>query len=448
MEYYIIIFILFIVFAIRKEKILDFSSFLLVSCLYIMCYGIVPLVILWVDVPTSYTGPMGNIAYDPVVHKYRYFHASTLAFISYLFFLFGYRVSTFKKKALFHTYLNSHNVKKLYKITKWIFLIGMAFLILYIMLFGSISNMLLANKRMAYGGEAEVEIDSPFLFLILLAKVIIFCSYMFWGMKKISDGKVKTLFYLSLLLSLFLLFRFSGRMILMTFIAAFVLSSFILKQKLPKLKFVILAALGGLVILFGNAMFKSFLYEDAFSRRQEYYSNADPVLTPFLDIIGGFSFPYRNLLHYYEYSDFSYFIDMVQFPLYILPRRIIPIRPVETTIEVNTMNILGIPGGIMPPDIVTYGLLNLGILGVILIAFAFGILCKYIDSYQRKGAPALSVIVIVALIFIVGFRMMYFNPKQLTSGSFYFFISLAIIRLLKPKIRYILKPTKSFNNES
>jgi len=237
-------------------------------------------------------------------------------------------------------------------------------------------------------------------------------------------------------------------MIRLTFITAVVLSRFILMQKLPKLQFVILAALGGFVILFGTAIFKSFLYEDAFSRRQEYYSNADPILTPFLDIIGGFSFPYRNILHYYEYSSFGYFIDLVQFPLYILPRRIVPIRPVETTIEVNTMNILGIPGGIMPPDIVTYGLLNLGVLGVILIAFAFGILCKYIDSYQRKGAPALSVIVIVALIFIVGFRMMYFNPKQLTSGSFYFFISLAIIRQLKPKIRYILKPTKSFNNES
>jgi len=281
-----------------------------------------------------------------------------------------------------------------------------------------------------------------------LAKVIIFCSYMFWGMKKISNGKIKKLFYLSLLLSLFLLFRFSGRMILMTFIAAFVLSSFILKQKLPKLKFVILAALGGFVILFGNAIFRSFLYEDAFSRRQEYYSNADPVLTPFLDIIGGFSFPYRNLLHYYEYNDFGYFIDMVQFPLYILPRRIIPIRPVETTIEVNTMNILGIPGGIMPPDVVTYGLLNLGFLGVILIAFAFGILCKYIDSYQRKGAPALSIIVIIALIFIVGFRVMYFNPKQLVSGYFYFFISLALIRKLRPKIRYVLKSSKSSFNES
>lgn len=444
MEYYIIIFILFIVFAIRKEKILDFSSFLLASCLYIICYGIVPLVILWVDVPNSYTGPMGNIAYDPVVHRYRYFNASTLAFISYLCFWFGYRITTFKQKALFHTYFDSHNVKKLYKITKWIFLSGAVFLILYIMLFGSISNMLLANKRMAYGGETEVEVESPYLFLIILAKIVIFSSYMFWGLKNVKDIRLKKYFYISLLISLFILFRFSGRMILMTFIATFMLSNFILKQKLPKLKFVILAALGGFVILFGNAVFKSFLYEDAFSRRQEYYSNADPVLTPFLDIISGFSFPYRNLLHYYEYSGFGYFMDMVQFPLYILPRRIIPIRPVETTIEVNTMNILGIPGGIMPPDVVTYGLLNLGILGVILTAFAFGVLCKYIDSYQRKGAPALSIIVITALIFIVGFRVMYFNPKQLVSGYFYFFVALGIIRWFKPKIRHIFKPSKSF----
>src|SRR5699024_2813455 len=297
MEYYIIVFILFALFAIRKEKILDFSSFLLASCLYIICYGIVPLVILWVDVPNTYTGSMGNIAYEPIIHKYRYFNASTLAFISYLFFWFGYRVSTFKKKALFHTYLDSHNVKKLFKITKWIFLSGTAFLVLYIMLFGSISNMLLANKRMAYGGEAEVEVDSPYLFLIILAKIVIFSSYMFWGLKHVKDIKLKKYFYISLLISLFILFRFFGRMILMTFIAIFMLFDFIFKQKLPKLKFVILAALGGFVILFGNAVFKSFLYEDAFSRRQEYYSNADPILTPFLDIIGGFSFPYRNLLH-------------------------------------------------------------------------------------------------------------------------------------------------------
>src|SRR5690606_26987031 len=149
-------------------------------------------------------------------------------------------------------------------------------------------------------------------------------------------------------------------------------------------------------------------------------------------------FTYINLLHYYEYSSFGYFIDIIQFPLYILTRRIFPVTPVETTIEVNTMNILGIPGGIMPPDIVTYGLLNLGMVGVILIAFSFGVLCKYIDSYQRKGAPALSIIVIIALIFIVGFRVMYFNPKQLTTGYFYFFMTLAVIRWLKPKKKYVL----------
>src|SRR5690606_39409238 len=68
---------------------------------------------------------------------------------------------------------------------------------------------------------------------------------------------------------------------------------------------------------------------------------------------------------------------------------------------IRDFHVTGVQTCALPIYVVTYGLLNLGFLGVILIAFAFGILCKYIDSYQRKGAPALSIIVIIALIFIV-----------------------------------------------
>src|SRR5690606_2526426 len=121
------------------------------------------------------------------------------------------------------------------------------FLVLYIAIYGSITNMLLGNTRMAYGGEAEVQVESPYLFLINLAKIAIFSTYMFWGIKKTVNTKARVYLYFALLVSLFLLFRFSGRMILMTFISTFALSSFILKQQLPKLKVVLLAALAGFI---------------------------------------------------------------------------------------------------------------------------------------------------------------------------------------------------------
>lgn len=428
--------ILIIGIAIAKEKILNFSSFLLVSILYIICYGLVPLVIFTIDIPVGYEGALGNLRYDTEAYKDLYYYASILALLSYLIFYVSYRIAKFKPKILFETYLlKSNNINKLYKIAKWLFIAGTVFFVLYIAIFGSITNMLLGNTRMAYGGEAEVEVESPFLFLIILAKIVIFSVYMFWGIKKIDNKKAKLYFYLSLIVALFLLFRFSGRLILMTFIATFALSDFILKQKLPKIKFIFLAGLAGFIILYGKSLFKSVLYEDAFSRRQERYADGGGWLTPLLDIVGGFSFPYRNILHNFDYNDYQYFIDMLQAPIYILPRRIIPIKPVETTIEINTMNILGIKGGIMPPDIVTYGYLNMGLAGVVLVALLFGILCKYVDSFKRKGSPAISIIILVALIFIVGFRVMYFNPKQVVTGSFYFFVGLAALRFFKPKLK-------------
>jgi len=436
--------VLVIGIAIAKERILNFSTFMLASILYAICYGIVPLVIYTVDIPDSYDGPLGNLVYDLEASKHLYYYASVLAFLSYLVFWTTYRVASFKPKVLFGSYLSTRKgSNKLYKISKWFFIIGVVFLVLYIAIYGSITNMLLGNTRMAYGGEAEVQVESPYLFLINLAKIVIFSTYMFWGIKKTVNTKARVYLYFALLVSLFLLFRFSGRMILMTFISTFALSSFILKQQLPKLKVVLLAALAGFIILFGRAIFSSVLYEDAFSRRQERYTGG--WITPILDIVGGFSFPFRNIVHTLDldFINYQYLVDMIQAPLYLLPRRIIPIKPAATTIEINTMNILGVEGEIMPPDIVTYGYLNLGLVGIVVTALLFGLLCKYIDSYQRRGVPAISTIVIVALIFIVGFRVMYFNPKQLVVGSFYFFVGLSILSMLKPRGKYSL-----FNHNS
>lgn len=431
-----ILFVIMVIFAIRKERILNFSSFFLASILYLIIYGVVPFVISTVEIPSYYTGPLAFLNHPPEEFEKHYYFATSLAFISFLFYWVGYRFSFFKSRYFFQRYYERNNTRRLYKVVIAIFIVGFLFLLLYIALFGSIYNMLLANTRMAYGGNAEVEVESPYLFLIILAKVIIFCSYLYWGLKRI-DGSSKLLFYVSLILALFLLFRFSGRMIFMTYLATFVLSDFLLKQRIPKIKMLITAAVAVFVILFGNALFKSVLYEDAFERRQQYYADKDVFLTPFLDVISGFSFPYRNMLHYYKYHNWEYFVDMIQFPLYILPRKIIPISPLDTTIEVNTMNILGVKGGIMPPDIVTYGYLNFGLLGVIITAFLFGVLCKYIDSFQRKNVPAISVVVYVALVFIVAFRVMYFNPKQFSTGYFYFFVSLIIIHLFRPKAKNI-----------
>lgn len=432
-----LIIILIIVIAIRKEKILNFSTFLLVSILYIICYGIVPLIIYTIDIPVGYEGTLGYLSYDPVTYEFLYYNASLLTLLSYIVFYVSYRIARFKPKALLSSYLlNDKTLDKLFKISKWLFILGTVFFVLYISIFGSIKNMLLANKRMAYGGNAEVEVESSFLFLIILAKLVIFSTYLLWGIRKVGNNKAKWYFYFSLIVALLLLFRFSGRLTLMSFIATFALSGFILKQRLPKLKFTLLIAGVGFVLLFGKSIFKSILYDDAFSRRQERYTGENSFSTTILDIFGSFSFPYNNIVfNLNNNTDFQFFIDILQFPLYILPSRIVPVKTVDTTIEVNTMNILGVKGGIIPPDIVTYGYLNLGLIGIVLVAMLFGILCKYIDSYQRKGASAISIIISVALIFIVGFSVMYFNPKQVTIGVFYFFTSLALLRFFKPRIK-------------
>src|SRR5699024_8524533 len=159
-----------------------------------------------------------------------------------------------------------------------------------------------------------VEVESSFTFFIMLAKILIFSSYMLWGVKQIKDVNFngrKILFYLSLIFGLFVLFRFSGRLILVTYVLTFFLSMLLLDQIVQKTAVASLGGFVGFVLLFGSDVFRLVIYEDALDRRIDKYE--DSFMTPILDIIGSFSFPYFNIVHnlYLDHNKYLYFLDIL-----------------------------------------------------------------------------------------------------------------------------------------
>lgn len=424
---YSIILIFVIAFCIRKERVLNFSNFFLASILYLICFAIFPLLFVYVDLPYNYTkGWVRFINIDPEHDRHIINLSCLLGLLGYLLFTLGYKVFKFKSKELI-SFKPKQKTLILYFST-FIFFVGMLSFIVYLNSLGSIVSGFFMNNRMLHEDD-RVDVDSSVSFLFVFSKIIIASSYVQWANMKINKSRAVTvIFWISLLVSFLYLFRSSGRLSVITFIFTFGLAEAIYNRRVPTLKLVILVLIAGFFTLFGKSIFSMFLYEDALDRTYSRYTEGDEFLFPLLDFFGEFSFPFLSLTTNLNMDiDWLWFKDLIFWFTYALPAGLFP--TVLNTSYFNTVNVLGpsIDKAGVPSDILSYGYLNLGFLGIIFVTFCFGIVCRWLDSFQRVNTNPLSSIMTIGLTFIMAFRIMYFDPKHLFKGSFYFYFVLLLI---------------------
>lgn len=432
MIYFIILGII-IFLNIRKESILNFNSFFIVSILYFISYVIVPLFFLNTEIPYDYNKHWVDLFTYNFLYSNKIIEIAFFALIGYLLFSMGYRLINFKKKELFIP--NSAQNKKLINASIILLFFGVSSFLIYLSSLGSIVQGYLSNNRMLFEDD-KVEITSNVSYLRMFSKLIISSTYLLWGLSKDNKNNktVKALLYIGIFSSISYLFYSSGRLSIIMFFFTFLLAEFIRINKISFPKIGLITSFAIFVTLFGKSLFRIFIYDNSLERSFERMAESSSSLTPLFDFLGEFSFPLYGFSNAIETnSEWLLFKDAIFWFTYIFPASLFP--TIENTSLQNTRNLIGnyVTSANYPSDILTYGYLNMGIFGVIITPILFGIICKWVDSFKRKGYSNVSTIFTIAFAFSISFRVLYFDAKHFFKGSFYLLSVIVLVYLITRK---------------
>ncbi|AZJ35033.1 hypothetical protein D6T69_05655 [Tenacibaculum singaporense] len=411
-------------------KIYQIRVFDFFNIIFFIVYCFFPLIISAIPPPNDFNDGWLKLyrhKYD-IVNSTYYIKADIFILIGYLSILLSYNIKKYKvdlKETRFY-FLN----EKSRKVAWYMFIIGVLCIFLFIALEG-FDSYISTNTRMAFANEKDDIKGSKFAFLISISTFLYFSTYIFWSLKVTSRSVIyKALFYISLFLSLLIFYRQSGRLFLLVFIFSFVLSNDIFKRKFNKIKYLAFGFFAAIFVLIGKSIFRFYMYDGIVSEHIDIIKEAR-FSHLLYEVIGEFSFPYLSLINNIIVNDnYYYFQDITNAILYILPRKLLGIENIFSTSDINTVNMLGsLEQGQVPSDILSYGYLNLGGVGVIITCVFFGFILRLIDKFSFSINNSLSVIVFISFSLIIALRVMYFDPEHFLRYNLYYFCGLILLKL-------------------
>lgn len=423
------LFLMVFIVTFRMKKLKDINSFNIAISLIFICFGLVPLVLNFVDIPNYYNKGWLRTFSPQYLNKGDYSTAMIYSLIGYIVYISSYKLSFFKSKEF--KVLTNKQLKYLTYFGVFLLFLGVFSFLVYLKSLGSIVGGYLANNRMLFEAD-KVDVTSSVSFLKKFSSLIIYATYILWGLKSVNKSKLNlVLYYIGLIASVAYLFYTAGRMSLIVFMATIIITSFTLESKGSLIKTSMLGIVAIFIMLFGKSIFQIFLYDDALDRSFNRIQSGDPATIALLDFVGEFSFPIVSFIAALDIkTDWLLFKDFIFSFTYMLPAGLLP--NVESTALQNTRNVLGIDRNIegIPSDIFTYGYLNLGIVGAMITPVFFGVFCKWVDSHKRTINNPLLSILLVSISITIGFRVMYFDPKHLLKGSFSLLLTIALVYLI------------------
>src|SRR5690606_12631328 len=297
---------------------------------------------------------------------------------------------------------------------------------------------MISNPRLYNAVDAE-SVESTSWLADKFIRLSIIASYLFWGINHIvnksqepnslkkSKGIIRVLFYLSLLLSVAVVIHAGGRFLLFQYFTTFLVASLIFKSKKLKLLPVLsLAFFGTVILLYGRTFFKLFIYEDALS----FIDNEDKsTIDIVFDVINNYTFPYYSFNNNLTFSPATqtFFADFFLWPLNFFPEYLRPDIMVDTT-AINTYRLMGEYKRFIHSDIFIYGFINIGYFGILISTGFYGFVVKKFNWVIFRQNP-ISIILYVAVSFLIGFRIMYFDPYHFFKGSFEVLVCLTLIAI-------------------
>lgn len=451
-QYILCLMIVFFEIRRKHEQLIDVLS--VFNLVYFLCFVVSPIVSFFMlaEISDGLDYDTYSVLFYVTQGSYdftslNFYFTGLLTLFLYLVLILSYTTYSNHKKFTFLENLFSKNISYTRIYILGLVLLGLSvFALLYSIFQTSFSDWFFSSSRMHFQGSVELEsvTDDPWLIdkMLMLAQV---SALLFWGLAQkkfngitlISNRSLRfviPLFIIALGLSLLLLYRSSGRLVFFRFIAIFLIGGIYISRKNLLKRGVIMSVIGIFLILYGRSFFRFFLYRDHVI---DVLSNQSKELKNSLySFINNFTFPFfsaSNNLNYLN-TEYNLFRDLFKSPFSLVPSRFLEID-LNSTSVINTQRALGQPESTIPPDILSYGLINGGFIGVLLVGISFGIILKIVNSYASRLISPVAIALFIYLVFNLGFRVMYFDPIHFLRGTFPFIFAMIFYSFLPYKVR-------------
>lgn len=272
--------------------------------------------------------------------------------------------------------------------------------------------------------SAFFEVQNKWSFLQPFSGVGLFATFLFFasllGERKTYSKALGLL--VSLLFSIYLLYSMLGRMGFLIFVATIVLAFLSVKGVRPVL-IVAGGVVGALLMLVLAFVISDLLQIKSALSMQDYVARE-------------LSFPFVSFFAQIEHGEYLYrwFQDFLFAPLYLLPSSLW-VQWIDNVSQINTLVVLGarkgdsgVTGGI-PVDLLTLGLMQVSVVGVVGVGLIFGCLLSFlqgfVDGVRSDGLRAILWAYLAIRVSV--FAVAYAHPVHLISGLFGIIFSIFLI---------------------
>jgi len=401
---YFSLMLLGIIFQYKLWKLGKFTAFSILHASFVLYYVAIPLVLetfakVFIDLPGNFTYIIYQTDLNQKVHT---FILITIAYFVLALSYFLYNKGILRNVRYKNIVSNDAALRIVYRYGMFFFILGGASIILFFSELGGFKSALRFAETLRYIGTEPSNYYGPlgamFRMLSFLIMGAAFCFKVHLDITHKTYSKV--LFYISFSLSIMYLLFNSGRAPILFFIVPFILSP-IIKRNRKVLSTLFLIFIG---IFITAEIFDVLLYKITLgdiSGMQE----SIPFILKINYALQDFSFPYANVLYINEMNelfDFRYGQDYFIWIINILPSRIFNLIgltiPEFDTINVSTTayyyyhnpNLLG---GI-PTDLITLGMRQFSIPGLIINSMIFSIFALKIDKLSNRLGNDYNLIII------------------------------------------------------
>jgi len=342
-------------------------------------------------------------------------------------FIFSFRICVKKNKPFGVELVTLESSDKFFLVTVILFILGVVANHLYLLAYDGFTGYLYYSGYIRSGLTTLVY--NKWSFLIVFRDCIILSSYLFFSQIKRNTKKDKVcliLFIISFVLSLLVLYSNRGRISLCIYL--FVFLFFVLFRKL-EIKILNLKSMLFIFAIGIVAVLVLLLISNILSRSL--------LENPLANLINETSFIFANfkiLLNNMEFEDCRWFIDIVSYPIYLLPSSIWREFLPNTASDIITIFIYGAKKGEAniygeaPIDAISIGYLQCGIIGIVFFALFFGIivakLFNYINSIESGNVKL--ILIVYVLIDLIIRSIFYADSYNIIQRSFSLIIFILI----------------------
>lgn len=268
------------------------------------------------------------------------------------------------------------------------------------------------------------EIENKWSFLQPFSQMAIFSTFLFFSaLVGGNRSLVKIIgFGLSCLFSIYILYSLLGRMGFLIFVASLILAVSYLRHARPT---VLIAGslIGGIVTIILAYLISKLLQLKSADNMPEYVARE-------------LSFPFVSFFAQLESGEYLYrwYLDFIYVPLYFLPSSWWS-QWIEEVSQINTSVVMGAPKGELgvtggvPVDLITLGLMQSSVFGVVVVGFLFGVMLRFLQGFSEgiKSRGLRAIIWSYIAIRVAVFAVPYSHPLHLISGVFGIAFSIALL---------------------